>query len=255
METLKDQTTEQAKAVVTLDQVTLPDGQTVTASGLTSASFIDFAENIDDAMQHAINRASEQTATKFELLIRSALVMEPGALNTVLRNAYQPGGRGSESNQHLANWASVVRSCYGAIRFCGVKIDRLVSLGRDAARSEASKALEDAGMKWNGKSNADAVEAKAKREKKKLVEAAMEIEAEASKAGEQVDMAEALTRARERVQEDAAKAIMTKYAKKLDRLLTDFAKDTGTTREQVTLDDVRMLFAEAERIHGQPADM
>lgn len=220
----------------------------IVSAPLTVAGFVDLVANMEDAGFKAFREA---TSTKFEILIRSALVMEPKELNDVLRKAYQPAGRGGETDKTLQNWASVVRNCYGAVKFAGVELSSLLNMGRDAASNEAAEALKAASLKWSGVSARDKEEAAKQRRINAVTTEAVRLQ----NTGKAATLAEAIQMAEQQVEENAANAIKTKYAKRLARLLSEYAKDTGQDADTMDAQAVLSMLLKINPESGPEAAM
>lgn len=220
----------------------------IVSAPLTVAGFVDLVSNMEDAVYKATREA---VSTKFEILLRSALVMEPKELNDVLRKAYQPEGRGGSTDKTLQNWASVVRNCYGAVRFAGVSITTLLAMGRDAASNEASEALKNNGLKWSGDSSKSKEEAAAQRRENAMQAAAIKLR----NTGQAGSIAEAIAMAEQQVEENAAAKLKERYGKRLARLLTDYAKDAGADVDTMDKTAVLTMLLNASGEFGQAADM
>lgn len=172
----------------------------------------------------------------FRSMLTAALNMASGDLNAILREAYQPGGRGQPIDKTLANWASVTRNVYGAVRFCGWSIDEAVALGRDAASTTAAGLLSESKLKWTGETSVPREEAAAKRKQAAELKAALELAA--TKGIDLRDteaLAEAIGEARDKVERESAERMLTKYRKRLGALLDAFGKEIGEDDRSVCL--------------------
>lgn len=228
--------------------------QTATAviesnNGLTAHGFAEFVSNIEDMRRAHQVQGDQIIATKFEALLRAAIVMDSSKLNAVLKAAYNAEGIEDSQKKTLQNWASVVRNCYGAVRFCGIHAQELATLGRDGASELSANALKERGILWTGNTAEDRERKAAKRKIKAEMAAALELMDTDNKLSQE----EALTKARQLVQEKTAQNIVNKYAKRLVNLLNDFMKDTGQTDAHAAMN--MLLDAAKAMVSAEPASM